>query len=133
MQKKTNHMPGGQPHGGEGGLGEENKAAHFLLRDSFFKEPSVQTGSQDATGRLGIWFYHFPGFLRVRLCKVEKGSGKSRAAGKDRPKRQNAQPGEAQGRSVANEAATTDVVPKRKKKGSGPKWGTGDGKTGTAV
>lgn len=51
------------------GLGEENQAAHFLLRESFFKEPNIQTGSQDETGRL-VWFYHFPGFLRVKLDTV---------------------------------------------------------------
>lgn len=60
------------------------------------------------------------------MCKVEMGSSRSRAAGRDRAKRQNAQPGEAQGWSVANEATTTHVAPKHGKKGSGPKWGTGD-------
>lgn len=114
-----------------GDPGEQSKAAHFLLRDSFFKEPSVQTGSQDATGRLGVCFYHFPGFSRLQLSKVEEGGSKSRAAGRDRPKLQNAQPGRAQGRSAVN-GATTDVAPKRGKKGSGPKWGTGDRQDGGA-
>lgn len=82
-------------------------------------------------GEAGGLLLPLPRFSRLQLSKVEEGGGKSRAAGRDRPKLQNAQPGRAQGRSAAN-GATTDVAPKRGKKGSGPKWGTGDRQDGGA-